>query len=335
VKIVIWQTAFLGDLLLTLPLIDACRASFPEGKLTLAARADLAPLVEADDRLAAVIRDDKWGSDRGLPGIMRMAGRLRAAKFDVALSPHRSHRTAMILAAARIPERIGYDTASFGFLYTRRIPFRRELHEAARMTLLAGEEHPALPRLLPDSLWIARAEKVLRGLGLGEGERFVALAPGSIWPTKRWTQEGFRALSGLLAGKGIRTVVVGNASERSLADPVAEARGAVCAAGLTDLPTLAGLLSRASAVVANDSGVGHLAAAVGAPVVSIFGPTVPAQGFAPLARVARVVGNDALSCRPCSAHGTARCPEGHFRCMKELPPVQVFDAVSEVLRGEG
>jgi heptosyltransferase-2 len=333
-RLLVWQTAFLGDLLLTLPLLDACLARWPGAALTMAVRADLAPLVEQDDRLSAVIRDDKRRADRGLPGIARMAGYLRAGGFDIAISPHRSHRTALILAASRIPERIGYDTASFGRLYTRCVPFKKELHEAARISLLAGEEKPVFPRLRPEGGWVEDADGLLRSLGIGANEPFVALAPGSVWPTKRWTDEGYRSLAGMIAARGIRTVVVGDDAERAVGTAVARAEGSACAAGRTDLPTLAGLLSRARAVVANDSGVGHLAAAVGVPVVSVFGPTVPAQGFGPFGERVRLVGVEGLSCRPCSPHGTARCPEGHFRCMRDLSATSVFAAVEEVLRGE-
>jgi heptosyltransferase II len=156
---------------------------------------------------------------------------------------------------------------------------------------------------------------------------FVALAPGSIWGTKRWP--GYAGLAGLLQGP---VVIVGGPEDRALAERVAAGRpSAHVAAGELSLRASAALLSMARVLVTNDSAPLHLASAVGARVVAIFGPTVPAFGFGPRGESDRIVEHPAMPCRPCSSHGPQVCPLGHHRCMRDLEVGRVLEAVS----GEG
>src|SRR5262249_39514679 len=110
--------------------------------------------------------------------------------------------------------------------------------------------------------------------------------------------------------------------------------GVAVLAGTTDVRDLVALLARARALVVNDSGPGHVASAVGTPVVSIFGPTVPAFGYTPFGGRNVIVEHDGLTCRPCDKHGPQVCPLGHHRCMKEIPPVRVIEGLARVLVGQ-
>jgi heptosyltransferase-2 len=171
----------------------------------------------------------------------------------------------------------------------------------------------------------AAADAWLRERGVGAG--FVALAPGSIWGTKRWP--GYAELAAALDAP---VVVVGGREDAPLAELViAAAPGrAHSAAGTLGLRTAAALIARAGVLVTNDSAPLHLATAVGTPVVAIFGPTVPAFGFGPRGPRDIVVEHPDLSCRPCSAHGPQVCPLGHHRCMRELSVASVAAAVAAV-----
>jgi heptosyltransferase-2 len=172
------------------------------------------------------------------------------------------------------------------------------------------------------------ADHLLRARGLDPETPLAALAPGSAWATKRWTPEGFASLERWLRSRGFATVLVGTASERPLCERVNAASDdlSVNLAGATTLPVLAAVLARCRALIANDSGSGHLAAAVGTPVISIFGPTTPELGCRPLGRrVLTVELPEPLDCRPCGRHGARKCPLGHHRCMRDL-------SVEEVVR---
>jgi heptosyltransferase II len=165
------------------------------------------------------------------------------------------------------------------------------------------------------------------------GERLIALAPGSVWATKRWPY--YRELAQLLADDA-RIVVVGGPDDAALA---AEIRGAVPnavdATGALPLLGSAELIARSAVIVTNDSSPLHLASAMGTPTVAIFGPTVPDFGFGPLAPSSVVVGHESLSCRPCHRHGPRRCPLTHFRCMRELTADLVAERVRTLILKPG
>jgi heptosyltransferase-2 len=147
---------------------------------------------------------------------------------------------------------------------------------------------------------------------------FVALAPGSVWATKRWPY--YAELAVALADER-PVVVVGGAGEGELARAIVAGcppGRALDATGRLSLLASAELIARARVLVTNDSSPTHLASAVGTPTVTIFGPTVPAFGFGPLAPGSETAGVADLACRPCDPHGPPACPLGHWRCMRDL-----------------
>jgi len=158
--------------------------------------------------------------------------------------------------------------------------------------------------------------------------RVVAVAPGSVWGTKRWPY--YPDLAGRLDAP---VVAVGGPEDAPLAEAVAAAAPgrAYAAAGALSLRGSAALIARAGALVTGDSAPLHLATAAGTPVVALFGPTVPAFGFGPRGPRDVALGREGLACRPCSTHGPRRCPLGHHRCMRELEPGTVAAAVARVL----
>jgi heptosyltransferase-2 len=158
----------------------------------------------------------------------------------------------------------------------------------------------------------------------------VALAPASVWATKRWPYYAELARE---LGSRARVVVLGASEDASLAAEVCQAAGpeAMNAAGVFSLLGSAELIRRCSVLVTNDSAPAHLASAVDTPTVAIFGPTVPAFGFGPLAGRSSTVGLDSLPCRPCDRHGPRRCPLGHWKCMRELAPGDVAARVFDIL----
>jgi heptosyltransferase-2 len=322
------QTAFLGDVVLTTPLIAALGERGPVDVVTTPAAAGL---LANNPHIRDVIPYDKGGADGGPLGFLRMARRLRSARYGAAYVAQASLRSGALAAAAGIPTRVGFGTASGRAFYTQRVTIPQGLHASARMLRLAGnyvsEAHVSL---FPG---IAERAAVDRLLALHEAAGdtpLVALAPASVWATKRWPY--YPDLARLLAVNA-RVVVLGSADDTQLAREVCKAAGAsaINAAGALSLLGSAELLRRCRVLVTNDSAPQHLASAVGTPTVTIFGPTVPEFGFGPLAPASQSLGIEELSCRPCHAHGPRRCPEEHWRCMLELAPEHVAARVAHVL----
>jgi heptosyltransferase-2 len=323
------QTAFLGDVVLTTPLL--ARLARRYGPVDVVTTPAAAGLLTSHPDVTRVIRYDKRGADRGIGGLWRTGGALRARRYDRAYLPHRSWRSAALALLADVPERTGFADAPAAMTYTARIARPASGHEVERLLALAGggpEPAPAVSLGLTGEDARA-AEQWLAARGIAPG--FTALAPGSIWGTKRWP--GYAELAAALEGP---VVVVGGAEDVPLAEAVAAGAPARIhvAAGQLTLRQSAALLARAAVLVTNDSAPLHLATAVGTRVVALFGPTVPAQGFGPRGPRDMALGHGALACRPCSAHGPAVCPLLHHRCMRELAVETVLAAVHATTTAE-
>jgi heptosyltransferase-2 len=323
------QTAFLGDAVLTTPLIAELATRGPVDVVTTPA----AGLVLANNpAIRMVLTYDKHGADAGIGGFMRLARRLRDARYDAAYIAQQSVRSGALALASGVPVRHGFATAAGKLFYNTRVPYRRDVHHAQRLLDLAGVPAPVelRPRLFPG---IAERAAVDRLLALNESASeapLVALAPGSVWATKRWPY--FPDVARNL-GHEARIVVIGSPHDAALAKEVARAGGtsAINAAGQLSLLGSAELIRRCAAIVTNDSSPQHLAAAMGTPTVTLFGPTVPGFGFGPLSPDSTSLGLASLACRPCDSHGPAKCPLGHWRCMLELSPQQVVACVRDIL----
>ena len=184
------------------------------------------------------------------------------------------------------------------------------------------------PRLYPGTAERDAVNKLLDGRR--DQRMLVALAPGSVWATKRWPY--YAELAKLLATDA-QIAVIGGAADATLAAEIGAATGgaAVDTTGQLSLLASAELIGRAAALVTNDSAPLHLASAMNTPTLAVFGPTVPEFGFGPLAEISESVGLDGLPCRPCDRHGPQRCPLGHWRCMRELSADDIAARVRRLL----
>ena len=334
------QTAFFGDVVLTTPLLEAVAAR--HGPVDVVTTPAAAPLIETHPAVRRVIPYDKKGRDRGLKGLLRLTRALRAERYEWAYLPHRSLRTALVAWLARVPRRVGFDDG-WPRLYTEVRPRPKTGHEVDRLLALALPALSARPALTGGAMAPPRPTLVMSTedraatetfLGVhGVEAPFVALAPGSIWGSKRWPYYG--ELAQRLA-RDVGIVVVGGPEDAGLAQDVVQAvEGgggrwrAVSACGRLTLRQSAEVIRRAAVLVTNDSAPLHFAQAVGTVTVAIFGSTVPAFGFGPRGPRDQVVELTGLPCRPCSAHGPPSCPLRHHRCMKSLTVDDVLHAIEE------
>ena len=326
------QTSFLGDVVLTTPLVSALRARLAPRRLAVLVRPEAVPLVAGHPDVDDVVVDDKRGRDRGIAGAVRTAARIRRERFDLAVSPHRSLRTALVLAGARIPRRVGFRESRGAALYHERVPRDRRRHDVERnlvlMTAFGGAVTDARLHVPVAPEAAARAAALLPA----GGGPLVGLAPGSVWATKRWTADGFAAVAAALADDGARCVILGAPHEKDVADAVRERSGrrATVLAGQTDLATLVAVIDRLALLVCNDSAPMHIAGARAVPVVAVFCATTPALGYGPYGPHDTVIGAD-LACRPCARHGGRCCPRGTEDCMRLVAADTVIAAARAAL----
>jgi heptosyltransferase-2 len=332
------QTSFLGDVVLTTPLIAELAR---RGPVDVVVRPDAAPLLANNPDVRTLVVYDKRGQDRGVRGAWRLGSRLRALRPSAAYLAQGSPRSATVAVLAGCRMRAGFETSRNARpLYTRVVPYRADRHHAERLWSLAAADDatPTAAQLRP-RLYPGDAERHAVDAVLGDfatGAPLVALAPGSVWATKRWPY--YAALGERLTRAGARVVVVGGGGDRALAAEIVATCGAdaaLDATGRLSLLASAALLGRCAALVTNDSAPQHLASAMEVPTLTIFGPTVTDFGFGPLAPGSRTAGHPGLACRPCDAHGPQRCPLTHWRCMRELSPDAVAESAATLLGGGG
>lgn len=340
------QTAFLGDVVLTTPLISAAAERFrslpvsvlviPPGAQALGYPASPIPGIQE------IIVYDKRGRHRGLIEFFRLARRLKYRRFDVALVPHRSHRSAVLAYLAGVPIRVGFRQNALGPLFTHRVDRAMDKHEALRNLALlepfGGPPAGFVPKLNVAVTDESRGAAKLLLKDIPEDTLRVGIAPGSVWGTKRWLPGGFAAVMDNFPtgwrGTGPATfIILGGPDDIEAAQKVAQITHAsfINLAGKTTIPEMIAVIESLDLFITNDTGPMHIAAALDVPIVAVFGATTPALGFAPFSRDARIVEPPtALTCRPCSAHGPQSCPEGHFRCMREITPQMVLDAICDL-----
>jgi len=336
------HTAFLGDLVLLTPLLDALRRDPDLDWLGLVTTPAAAPLFAGDPRLSELLVWDKRGADRGLAGLRGVARRLRERDVERVVCPHRSLRSSALAWLSGAFERVGFSSAAGALAYTDLVFDDRALHEVDRNLALAGrrprpDEPPALPTLHDDPGEEARVRELFerRGLVLP-----VALAPASVWATKRWPPSRYGELAARIFDETPADVVLlGGPGDRELLDVVAGAVDPRHRARVHNLAGELGLRESYQALrlcwlaVVNDSAPLHLAQAARIPTFAVFGSTLPAFGFGPRGERDRVFRVE-LDCAPCGRHGRRRCPLGTLACLEGVDAGAVFAAVRERLAAD-
>ena len=322
----------IGDILLITPLLRAIRTRYPGARIAVLTKERYAPLLSHNPHVSEVI---------GIPpgeGIRAIAERIRGVRYSHLLDLHGSLRSRALRRLApgrwrtyakRWMERTVLITTKRD-IYRAEVPVAERYFEAARRLDVDPDGGPPDFFLSEDA--DRRTGEWLFRLNLGQDRPIVAIAPGAAHATKRWPAEYWIDLARRITSTGADVAVLGGPDDARLAGRIAEQAGSSVAsmAGILDLQETGAVIRRAEVLVSGDTGVMHMATGVGTPVVALFGPTVRQFGFFPYRSAAGVVELD-LPCRPCSAHGSARCPLGHHRCMKQMLPDLVFATLAKAL----
>ncbi len=346
-NILVIQTAFLGDVVLTTPLVQIAKRNFGLAKIDFAATPETAGVLRNHPAINEIIVFDKRGKHSGVFGLLRMAKALKERKYDVALVPHRSMRSALLVRLAGIPRRVGFNRSTGRFLLTDVVRYEQNIHEVERnLSLLkalhASSKDTELPALYPSREDVSAVETFFRESKILEPASLIGVAPGTVWNTKRWLKERYVELVQRLVEGHLSVALIGGKEDESLCDEIVRLSTlgrtrqrqdgqVVNAAGTLSLLQSAELLRRCRLLVCNDSAPMHLAVAMRTPVVAIFGATVPQFGFAPYGKDDVVVETSGLTCRPCSIHGGGKCPIKTFVCMKEITVDRVYEKTKVIL----
>ena len=337
-NICIFQTSFLGDSVLTTPLVQKTAHLFPKAKIFVVTRPSNVEIFQNLKEVHKVIVDNKkgWGK---IFGLFKTAKILKECNIDVILVPHRSFRSALIAKLSGVKVRIGFTNSEGRFFFTKTVPFTWTIHDAERnLCLLQGivnENFKSANLNMKDAGKNAEesVKEMLKAAG-AEGKTLVGVHPGSVWPTKCWPLENYAKLITRMEKElGVTAVLVGGKTDLALSEQVSRLCDAhpVNFATKTSLTELMALMKHFKLFVTNDSGPMHIATAFGVPTLAIFGPTTKELGFFPYGEGNKVIEVKGLSCRPCALHGGKKCPLGHFKCMKDITVDEVFSAAREML----
>ena len=330
-RILIIHTAFIGDIVLSTPLIKKIKDTYPDSDITYVTTPSGEAILKNNPYLNNIIVYDKRGEHKGISGVWQLGKRLRYENFNMVITPHRYLRSSMLSWLSRSPIRKGYDIASGSCLFTEKIKYDRTKHEVEKLLSFVAPENKKRYEI---ELYPGEKEKMkgdnLWKENLLEDKKVVVLAPGSKWFTKQWPVEYFNKLAKSLKKlSNVRLIVVGGKDEINL--PI-EKENIIDMRGKTSLLELADILSRADVVVTNDSSPIHIASAFKKPrIFALFGPTIEKFGFFPWSLNSKVFQVNGLKCRPCGIHGGKSCPEKHFKCMRDILPEEVFNEIKKYL----
>lgn len=345
--ICVWNTAFLGDAVLTLPLIQTLHEAYPDSAIHFWVRKGLSSLFTAHPAISQVYEYDKRGAEAGGFSALRLGRHLGHKRYSLWISAHSSMRSALLARWSSAKIRIGYKRPHLNaWFYTHTVDRRfAELDEVERLEQLLLPLRITVPVQKWPNLVLPRdaadkAAALFDSLGASSDTPVLGVHPGSIWGTKRWPTEYFAEIAARAIDGGAKVILFAGPGEESMAGEVREllarrfVRGGLDAltdlSGKLSLTELAACLGRLSCYLTNDSGPMHLAWPQGTPVTALFGPTVRGLGFFPRGGQSTVM-EVPLECRPCGLHGPQTCPLGHHNCMRLLLPDLVWPDVQRKL----
>ena len=339
-RVLIRGTNWIGDVVMTFPAIAAVRETLPKARMTVLVKPWVADLVRMHPAVDEVLVYERPGRHEGLGGILRLARELRARRFDAALLLQNAIEAAIIARLAGIPIRAGYSTDARGLLLThpvRRSPQIQSVHQSLyylEMLKALGFRSPgAAVSLVPTEAQRRAAETSLTQMGIAGRRPLVGMAPGAAYgPAKRWHPERFAAVADRLAERfSCPILLFGSAGDRASTEAVqaAAATSFVDIAGRTDLSDAIALIAFCDLFLTNDSGLMHVAGALGVPTVTIFGSTNPKTTY-PLGKRTSLI-SKSVDCSPCLKQ---ECPTD-FRCMNLVTVDEVVDESLRLLDGAG
>lgn len=337
-KIIVIQTAFLGDVLLSIPSLLRLKKLYPNSELTLLCRKGVGEIFRELKLADVVIELNKKNKE----DFNKTLKSLKQNTYDLLLCPHQSYRSAFMALSIKAKEKIGFKEWWNFFIFTKSLPRNMNLPDALRQLTLVGildsevkvttENYsgkiPTLAKMgLREKIKIhSRYAAILEKYKIPQGAVFIS--PGSVWNTKRWTAEGFKKLAQSLKDP---VIFIGSPDERELCTEISkDVPGSFNLAGQTSLFELLVLMTTGHALVSNDSGAMHMGSVAELPTVAIFGPTVLSLGYEPWQEKAIVVENKELKCRPCGKHGHQKCPIGTHECMKSISSQKVLESLKQL-----
>lgn len=339
---VVVQTAFIGDVFLSIPFLKRLRDLYPQDKVIFVAKkgvADYLLNLNLIDELITVNKGDKKSYRDAVKKINSHA-------VQNVFCLHRSFRSALFTWQLKARKKLGFSEGLNFLFFSESVKYVRSWPDAIRQMALLAPVDPQTAQKISEQDWAylnysdndGKFKKIPDFFSMQSkthathSSKKVALFPGSVWETKKWPVNYYSELTQKLLSKNYQVYLMGGPDEASICQEILKNNPqAELLAGKMKLVESIDFLKTCDLIIGNDSSPSHLGASVGTPVVAIFGPTTLDLGFRPWNDQSVVIENRQLPCRPCGLHGHHKCPLGHHKCMKDITPDQVFHTVKEIL----
>jgi heptosyltransferase II len=314
-RILIIQTAFIGDVILATPVIEALHHEFPRASVDFLLRKGNEGLLKGHPYVSEVLI---WDKNAGkYMNLLKMIRKIRSGRYNAVINLHRFLNTGIITMFSGADKTIGFTKNPLSLFFTKRVPHifdvgKGETHEIDRnlllVTPLTGSTQRYLPKLYPAQTDFENTKQT---------NPYITISPASVWFTKQYPAEGWIRLINHTK-QGIKVILLGGKTDLAVCEHIQQQsthNNVEVMAGRLSFLESAALMKNALMNYSNDSAPMHLASAVNAPVTAVFCSTVPAFGFGPLSTDSHIAeSGEKLDCRPCGIHGFRACPEGHFKC---------------------
>jgi len=336
IKIVVVQTAFIGDAVLTLPMLEVLAKNNPDAIIDVVTIPITSEIFQASPFVNEVIVYDKRNTHKGFKALLSFARMLGNRGYSYLVAPHRSLRTSLLVLFSGITESVGFNNSSLPIIYKHLVDYPYELHEVARnISLVSTNGAEKYSSYLPMMLFSDESKKKIDFFisSIAKDKKIIAIAPGSVWKTKRYPVEHFLSLVRTLISKNYLILLIGSEVEFKLNEDIQKAAGNNCVniAGRHSILETIYLLTKCNLLITNDSAPTHFGMAADIPVLTIYCSTVPDFGFFPYTGKSGTISLNDLPCKPCGIHGYEVCPLSHFNCGQKLLPEVVLAKIDTLL----
>ncbi|MCX7797901.1 MAG: glycosyltransferase family 9 protein [Melioribacter sp.] len=325
-KILVIQTAFLGDAILTLPMIQKLKEKYNDSMIDVLCIPATSEIFYHSPYVNEVIVYDKKGKQKSLIHLIKLVRKIRNAKYTKIYSPHRSFRTAIIILFSKVKETYGFDNSSLSFVYKYKVHYNKKKHEVERnLNLIGYDTEKNSWRIFPELIF--KNEISQKFNNIISDKKLAAVAPGSVWKTKIYPKEYYKVIIKFLIDTGYFVLLIGGEQDKDLCQEfyMEFKNSSYSFAGMLSPVETISLLKKTSLLICNDSAPTHMGMAARIPTLTIFCSTVPEFGFYPYNPMSDFISYDNLKCKPCGIHGYKNCPIRTFDCGYLLKPEYIIE----------
>ena len=336
-RILVIQTAFIGDAILTLPMIEKMKEKFPSNGIDVLCIPSTQEIFKASPFVNEVLVIDKKQAYKSLLKFYKFTAGIRERKYTKIFSPHRSFRTSFIVMQSGVRDTYGFSNSSLFHVYKNLVEYKMNIHEVQRNLDLisykySSESWQIIPQVVVNESSRQKVAQFMLSNNIING-KLIAIAPGSIWETKKYPEQYYTEIIRHFIDKSYRILIIGGELDKELCERLATGYNdrVFSTAGLFSIVESIELLKGVKLLLTNDSAPTHFGMCANIPVLTIYCSTIPQFVFYPYTKKSSYISFNDLSCKPCGIHGHEKCPISTFECGYKLDSKIIISKMKEMI----